>query len=229
MSTEAGATVRLWEALAGARPAARGAALLVALGAEPDFSAACERPLSACAATALDELRRRCGDTIDTVVACPDCATLLDVPVDLGRLAQVPAPTHALVGDVRVRAPTTGDLLLAGNSADPVATLRGLCVEEPGPAELPLPAEVHSAVEQLCGAAVVGVRAECPNCSATVRAELDLVDLLATGLADQAAAILDAVAQIAAAFGWPESDILALSPLRREYYLTLARTLRGRA
>lgn len=224
------ATVDLWQALVTAQPPTRGAVLLVALGGARTWAEACAQPLSHCADVALAELRRRAGETMDTVVTCASCGALLDVPLDFSDLADLPAPAAVRLGDVVVRAPTTGDLLLARQAQDPAAAMRALCVEGAAGSLGGLPPDtVEGAVEQVCGAAALAIRTACANCSAPLSVELDLVELLTASVTAEAVDVLRTVSEIAAAFGWPESEILALPPVRREHYLGLARTLRGRA
>ncbi len=226
MTVPAGATVDLWQALATAQPPTRGAVLLVELGGARTWSEACAQPLSRCAGVALAELRSRAGDTMDTVVTCASCGALLDVTLDLGELADLPTPDTVGLGDHVVRAPTTGDLLLAREAEDPAAALRFLCAEAAAGSP---PGALEAAVERLCGAAAVAIRTTCADCSASVNAEVDPVELLTARVTAEATDILRTVAEIAAVFGWPESEILALPPVRREHYLGLARSLRGRA
>ena len=52
---------------------------------------------------------------------------------------------------------------------------------------------------------------------------LDVLDYLWREVDLAARRLIGEVAEIAAAFGWAERDILALSPVRRRSYLELAR------
>ncbi|MFD6176234.1 MULTISPECIES: hypothetical protein [unclassified Isoptericola] len=240
-------TLALWEALAATAPPARGAAVLVARGVAPDLDAACALPLAAAAGAALAELRERAGDVLETVVTCPSCGELLDVPLPLdgvavggdgvvgdgvgaGRLDGPEVPDVEAVGPVEVRAPTTADLLAALAAPDPAAALRHRCVRRPAGAGLDgadladpeLAERVAAAAERLVGAAGVSVRLRCPGCDTDVRADVDVVSLLTDRVAEQARAELADVATLAAAFGWTEPQVLDLSPARRAEYLALA-------
>ena len=67
------------------------------------------------------------------------------------------------------------------------------------------------------------VRASCPECGADVGAPLDVGALLWDRVARAAGEALHEVAELAAAFGWSEADVLGLTPLRRRAYLELVR------
>ncbi len=61
----------------------------------------------------------------------------------------------------------------------------------------------------------------CPACGEVTRAELDIASYLWTELDAWARDVLLDVHLLACAYGWTEPQILALSPLRRRYYLEL--------
>ncbi|GHJ35085.1 hypothetical protein [Streptomyces sp. TS71-3] len=61
----------------------------------------------------------------------------------------------------------------------------------------------------------------CPECGEVTRAELDIASYLWSELDAWARDLLLDVHLLASAYGWSEPQILALSPLRRRYYLEL--------
>ncbi|MEU9785099.1 hypothetical protein AB0H92_29750, partial [Streptomyces phaeochromogenes] len=67
----------------------------------------------------------------------------------------------------------------------------------------------------------VTLNVNCPECGAATRAELDIASYLWTELDAWARDVLLDVHLLATAYGWSEPEILALSPLRRRYYLEL--------
>jgi hypothetical protein len=158
---------------------------------------------------------------------------VLDVVLAPGELlAATPDPSvddaTVAVEGVVVRGPTTEDLLMALSSARPSATLRQRCVTWPaGVDPLDLPPEVHArvdaAAEELTGASALRVRLGCPECGRDVTAEVDPVALLADRVSDEVRDLLGDVAELAAAFGWSETEVLQLSEARRRAYLDLAR------
>ncbi|MFP8963703.1 hypothetical protein ACLIYP_24605 [Streptomyces nanhaiensis] len=80
---------------------------------------------------------------------------------------------------------------------------------------------VAEAAEQADPAADVTLRVSCPECGGTTRAELDIASYLWAELDAWARDLLLDVHLLAGAYGWTEPEILALSPLRRRYYLEL--------
>lgn len=221
-------TLDLWESFVDTTPPARGAAVVVARGLARDVASACELPLAVTARESLAELRDRVGPKLDTVLTCPACEALLDVPLPLDAvLAGHDDAAEAEVGGVTLRAPTTADVLAALDSADAAATLRARCVTWPAgtdPARDPvLAARVADAAERLAGVAGASVRVQCPECGGDVTADVDVVWLLTEHVTEQAHGLLTDVATMAAAFGWTEPEVLALSPARFQAYLDLAR------
>ncbi|KUG57429.1 hypothetical protein AVL62_13475 [Serinicoccus chungangensis] len=225
MTTSTATTLALWEALAGASPVLAGAALLHARGDAPSLAAACDLPLAAAAAAAVGQLRQRCGDHLDTVAACPSCSARLEVALPLRDLDEHTRawPATRTVGTRTVRSPTTRDLAAALTTDDPASTLRASCAALDDAATEQERQAVLTAAEDLCGAADLSVRVTCPECGHTPRVDVDPVALLTDQLATESAAVLQDVAELAAAYGWREAEILDLSPARRAAYLSLAR------
>ncbi|MFB6436654.1 hypothetical protein ACFCVY_07710 [Streptomyces sp. NPDC056411] len=77
------------------------------------------------------------------------------------------------------------------------------------------------AAEEADPAAEVTLNIACPECGAATPAELDIAAYLWTELDAWARDVLLDVHLLASAYGWSEPQILALSPLRRRYYLEL--------
>jgi hypothetical protein len=226
--------VSAWEAAAALPPVARGVALLERAGLVDDLDAGLDLPVGESAALAARLYADAFGDVVDGLVACAECAMVLDVTVPLRALPAAHGDATTVVApdgrELRVRAPTTRDLLAAGDRADPARALLAACVSAPGGA--PASADelgdealglVDGAAEDLAGAAAIVVRATCPECGADVAASVDVGALLWDRVARAAGEALDEVAELAAAFGWSEADVLALTPLRRAAYLVLAR------
>ncbi|WP_413099299.1 hypothetical protein [Streptomyces sp. Inha503] len=90
-------------------------------------------------------------------------------------------------------------------------------------AELPEPVQrrIAEAAERADPAADVTLNVACPECGEATRAELDIASYLWAELDHWARDLLLDVHLLATAYGWSEPQILALSPLRRRYYLEL--------
>jgi hypothetical protein len=63
----------------------------------------------------------------------------------------------------------------------------------------------------------------CPSCEHRWQAVFDIVAFFWEELGDQVRRILRDVHVLASAYGWRESDVLGLSPWRRQHYLDLVR------
>jgi hypothetical protein len=67
----------------------------------------------------------------------------------------------------------------------------------------------------------VQIALSCPLCSHRWDASLDIVSFVWSEIHTWAVRLLNEVHALASAYGWPESDILAMSPWRRQAYLEL--------
>jgi hypothetical protein len=132
--------------------------------------------------------------------------------------------------DVRFRLPGVADLTAAARAADPRAALLTRCLVSARrdgtavpAADLPVPVQrrIAEAVEAADPGADVTLNIGCPECGEATRAELDIASYLWTELDAWARDVLLDVHLLATAYGWSEPEILALSPVRRRYYLEL--------
>jgi hypothetical protein len=89
-----------------------------------------------------------------------------------------------------------------------------------------LPDGVQARITEVCAEADpradVRLDLPCPGCGHRTKALLDIAAALWAELDGWARGILLDVHLLASAYGWTEPDVLALSPLRRRYYLELA-------
>jgi hypothetical protein len=223
-----------WEAAAALPPVARAAALVERAGLVDDLDAALDLPVGEGAALAVRLHADAFGDVADGVATCEACATVLDVTVPLTALAAPPEEAARVVGhgdrQLRVRAPTTRDLLAVRDVIDPARALLGACVTQadgapadPAALDDELLGLVDDAAEELAGIAATIVRVTCPECGASVAAPLDVGALLWERVERAAEEALLEVAELAAAYGWSEAQVLALTPTRRRAYVELAR------
>jgi hypothetical protein len=214
-----------WEAGSGWPEVARGAVVL-------DVARACG------AGSALDlplgdlaRLAARChadafGAILTGVLDCAGCGAVLDVTVDLAALPDAlpgALPGGAGGGTPAVRAPTARDLLAAAGRPDARDVLVSRCVAAgTGALDDAALAAAEARLEALAGPALTTLRATCPACGAAVAGDLDPPWLLWTRVAAAGPELLRDVAALAAAYGWSEPQVLALSPRRRAAYLELA-------
>ncbi|TDC09524.1 hypothetical protein E1265_32190 [Streptomyces sp. 8K308] len=183
------------------------------------------------------------GDRMDVRVTCEECGQEMefDFSATQAIAAGPPAEGPLVVEDdgwtVRFRLPTTGDLAAAEEAVEPEHARRLLlrrCVltaEHDGtrvPADRlpePLPERVRRRIAEAAAAADpcadITLAVACPECGHRAAAELDIAAYLWAELDAWAHGTLLDVHLLASAYGWSEADILALSPLRRRYYLEL--------
>ena len=229
--------LQAWEGGLEQGPAQRGLALL---------GAACPgEDAEALAALSIGERDRRLlglraavfGRAMTGVIDCPKCTERLEFPLDAQALRMLPpavdAPLSIEDGDWRValRLPDSTDLIAAAaapaQAADIVfarsvrmATHAGTPV---APGDLPAPLRA-TAAERLAAAdpqADLRLGVTCAGCGHGWKAPFDIAAFLWAEIDAWAGRILTEVHALAAAYGWAERDILALSPARRRHYLRL--------
>ncbi|MFG2905231.1 hypothetical protein ACGF13_09235 [Kitasatospora sp. NPDC048286] len=133
---------------------------------------------------------------------------------------------------VDFRLPTPGDVAAAeqATAGRGRAVLLERCVltaehggEPVAARQLPEPVQRRMAEAAAAADPCADVRLNlsCPECGRQALAELDIASYLWEELDDWARATLLDVHLLATAYGWSEAEILALSPLRRRYYLEL--------
>lgn len=176
------------------------------------------------------------GGKIVGLAECPSCGETLETEVATGDLRAAPADVPLAVSrssyELRLRLLDSRDQI-AAESAGPSESGRVLlerCVisasfaGEPTPAAR-LPAEVVEAAEdriaELDPQADLRFALSCPACGHRWQAGFDILSFLWTELGLWAAGTLRDIHRLAAAYGWSERDILALSPIRRRHYLEM--------
>jgi hypothetical protein len=217
----------LWERGRGATPVECAAALLDAVpGAGADLDVGSRDVLLARVLAAIG------GPLVWARTACSTCGTALDVPVDVAAVATLPvhAPGEVLSVEidgttVRFRLPTTDDLLalrgVAPDAARDRLLRRCLVPDDTGPVSAAVAAGVDAAMEAAAPAGAIDLLVACPDCATTNAAALDVALLLWARVEERASLLMAQVHALAAAYGWTEPDVLALSPRRRAAYLEL--------
>ncbi|MEW2624197.1 hypothetical protein [Streptomyces sp. NPDC048106] len=236
-NTGVAALLATWEA--GLAEASAGRALLLHGTARPDLDAAAlpAVPLGEREYDLLALRRALFGERMQVRLDCHACGADMEFELDAGEFARsLDRPGRPVVQltvdgwDIAFRLPAAADLTAAARAADPRSALLARCLVSavhdgaPRPADA-LPTAVQrriaEAVEAADPGADVTLSVGCPECGAPTRAELDIASYLWTELDSWARDMLLDVHLLATAYGWSEPEILALSPLRRRYYLEL--------
>jgi hypothetical protein len=93
--------------------------------------------------------------------------------------------------------------------------------DDTGPVSAAVAAGVDAAMEAAAPAGAIDLLVACPDCATTNAAALDVALLLWARVEERASLLMAQVHALAAAYGWTEPDVLALSPRRRAAYLEL--------
>jgi len=228
----------IWERGDGQRPSRRALALLAGTAphATPDELAA--MPVGRRDASLVELRARLFGDAFTGVTSCPACSESIELTFGIDEVRREPAP-HAPLSiregpySVELRVPTTADLAAIERETELDSARRALfarCVaratrgdDSIGADELPADVE-EAAITAMANAdpqADVMLPVDCPGCEQTWLEPFDIVSFLWAELSVLARRLLADVHTLAAAYGWSESDILSLSPARRNAYLEM--------
>jgi hypothetical protein len=197
---------------------------------------------------ALMRLRQQTfGLPLTGLAVCPACGESVEIGLPLEELfglhpgydhpPSLPADAqanHMKVADydVTFRLPTSADLMNASTAPDPdsarLALLEGLIEARHGSDTVraaDLPEDVIRALstrmDEADPLANVSLPLTCPACGRGWEVTFDIVSFLWAEISAWAERLLREVHVLASAYGWRESDILALSAWRRQKYLEL--------
>ena len=180
---------------------------------------------------ALAELHVACfGPQLSGWTACRECGEKLEFKVDGRALMATGAETlldAVAVGERTFRLPTSRDLACIVEQADGgdgARTLLELCLVQGSSPAAWDDDEVEAAGEQLAAAdplAEVRLDFTCPVCGRTFDEILDFASFVWAELEARARRLLVDVHLLAQAYGWSEGEILALSPVRRKFYIEM--------
>lgn len=187
------------------------------------------------------ELRRRTlGPRLESATRCDRCGEKIEVSLRTDEVVLEPReePTHEISFErdgfaARLRLPTSEDLL-AIEDCGSVEAARGALLDRlvldarrdgsaVPPADLTADevAAVEEALERADPQAEVTLEVVCPECGHRRLAQLDVARFFVEELDVHAGRLLAEVHLLARAYGWRESEILALSAARRRRYLEM--------
>jgi hypothetical protein len=227
----------VWERAAGQGQAERGLALfgLARADAAPDTLADVSIGGRDTALLALREAMF--GSRVEGCADCPRCGETMEMNFSTADLRAQTPPDASLVLKighyvVTLRPVTSRDLLALTRSrtGDPERYLLSRCVLSASDGTEPadtatLPAAVMDAAAQALAdadpQADIKLSIACAACGHAWQAPFDILSYLWTELDAWARRTLREIHVLARAYGWRESDILALSPARRKLYLDM--------
>lgn len=180
---------------------------------------------------------RTFGPHLVSLAACPACGERLettfdvaDIRVEAPESPEEPLSLSAAGHDLRFRLPNSLDLEALIPGQDARRLLLGRCLlaapgEEVAVEELP-EAVLQAVADRMAAADPQGdvqLALQCPACGHAWPAAFDIVSFFWTEVDAWARVLLHEIHTLAAAYGWRETDILALTPWRRRSYLELIR------
>jgi hypothetical protein len=171
------------------------------------------------------------GERIRAHVDCEHCRERLELIVSVGDLVQTRAaiPRDVEAAGMRLRLPCLRDLAAVARERDAARGARQLlnrCLLDAGYggalalSEIAL-REVEDALEAADPNADLAFDVRCEACGHVGMAQLDAGAVLWDEIDVRARTLLGEVHLLAAAYGWTESEILALGAERRASYLSL--------
>lgn len=173
------------------------------------------------------------GSRIRGWAACERCGERLEFDVDGVAIAAAETPGDDVLvtwhgGSFRL--PTSRDLALIAEStegAQAALMLVERCVVTPAASSAQWDeTQLDELGERMVEAdplAEILLHFDCPECGESFDQVLDLASFLWSELESRAKLLMREVHELALAYRWSESEILALSPMRRNFYLEMVR------
>ena len=235
-SMDATFILQLWEDHRSRMPLDRSLAISAVAEPQVDAATAAAMPIGERNARLLRLRQLWSQADFEVTAVCPHCAAMLEfavAPEQLLESAELAAISPLEVGRrvIHWRPISSHDLAAAAEHGDPGAAATVLlerCVQEivedgvpvadadTSQAERAALAAALEAVDPLCD---VVFDLACAECGHRVHAELDIPQTVWQELDHQARRVVSDVHALASAYGWTESECLALSPARRSIYL----------
>jgi len=166
------------------------------------------------------------GETLETVARCRSCGEPMEAQFRTADLTDRFASPGMLEREVngsriRFRVPTEADVVAAIASRDPRRSLIERCVESAGTLDDTAVSAVIQAMAAEDPQADIQIQVSCPACATENNLAFDIVSYLWSDLTDWARRIMAEVHTLASAYGWSETDILAMTAFRRRLYLQM--------
>jgi hypothetical protein len=166
------------------------------------------------------------GSEFTGVTNCPNCGEKIELRFDCSQIVSTTEaePPNELViqtneHEMRFRLPTSADLLAAETPGQLVE--RCLLSGDDHRTEDLIPA-VSDKMSSADPLADIHLALHCPSCEHKWEGPFDIVAFLWREISAAAQRLLREVHTLASAYGWTESEILALHPARRRIYLEMA-------
>jgi len=235
--------LRAWDGSQARSPAARPLAYLESLAGTPPDQGWKHLPLGLRDARLLDLQEQTFGSLLHCLSDCPSCRTTIEFTVPIQALRRpVPAETTVLECEsqalrVTFRLPNTSDLLAVDEATDEATAAKRLfacCLisaQRTDGSSLSandihdeLVAQVSEQMAAADAQADVVLALVCPACQHPWEAPFDIASYFGLELNAWARRTLREIHELASAYGWSESEVLQVSPSRRQAYLEMVRS-----
>lgn len=217
--------IACWELGRRRHPLDRALLLYAAAAPEEDPDSLADRPLGRRNAALLRLRRSLFGDALKSCVDCTECGERLEFALSADAFLERAAShalTHAQLGQLRVRLPTTRDLASVAPETDETCAARKLLerlLEAPADEAGFSEEELTRALDAADPCLDLTLDLSCPACNHTWSAPFDVPAYLWEEIDARARRLLDEVHALARTYCWSEQQILALSDERRRAYL----------
>ncbi len=229
----------VWERGRALHPVDRALLLLAAAAPELPHNALAGMPVGERDSRLMRVRAQTLGERFDAVTNCPSCAGALEFSFPardfIGAAPNAPDPIATVWEEIelRLRSPDSRDLATAANLdvANGRRLLLGRCLvsasragENFSAADLPQGAAEAAAnlLAQRNPCSDIRFAVRCDACGHAWSVPFDIAAYLWSEISALARGILRDVVQLARLYGWSESEILSLSPARRQLYLEMA-------
>jgi hypothetical protein len=222
----AAALLAAWEQARAVPSRHRAAVLVRAIGFPAQSS------IGARDAALLSAYAENFGSRLDGLASCPSCRSDVELSVPTAELAAgvgEPAPVEPFAWDgatVHWRLPDDEDLAAVRDFDDAEEAAQALaarCIVSGAAVSDGLRQHLAERIAAADPYADITFELACPECGHVWESSLDLAEFVWVRLRAGATALLHEVHELASAYGWTESEILALPQARRDAYRDLVR------
>jgi hypothetical protein len=181
------------------------------------------------------------GSHLACLTTCPKCKEQLEITLDIAQFQfqatdSIPIEMYTITTggcDIQFRLPNSSDMLYIADLSDSTDVRRTLferCIQQAKSDGVLIPAMdlpeqtlsiIANRMEQIDPQADIQIALVCPACTTQWSTTFDIVSYLWSEINAWVVRILREVHKLASVYGWREVDILALSPMRRQFYLEL--------
>jgi len=224
----------IWEAALAEHPLDRALTIAAAFSGQPKCTVA-QLPVGMRDSLLFQARERVFGSRLDMYAECPSCKGSLEFAVAIDHLPLSPCGeseiagaagmVYETAGGVAYRLPNSFDLAAIAATTDPGEAerilVRRCIVRDDIELNERAVAEVNRAIAEHDAGGDLELAVTCPGCGERWDLILDIASCFWRELNSYVKRLVSEVDILARAYGWPERDILNLTPARRAIYLQM--------